>query len=101
MSWTDVVERVIADEYVQIAQCFPASDRGLEAFRALWLASVAEELAPAAADPSGTTPLPPPFGMLLRVFLADTAGQQVPSVTDAPTRLYRAITDFVDQVGAL
>ncbi|WP_406191126.1 MULTISPECIES: hypothetical protein [unclassified Streptomyces] len=100
MSWTDMVERVIADEYVQIAQCFPASDRGLAAFRALWLASVAEELAPA-ADPSGTAPVPRPFDMLLRAFVADTGGQQASCAADEPARLHGAIKDFVDRVGAL
>ncbi|MFE7562323.1 hypothetical protein [Kitasatospora sp. NPDC057500] len=72
MSRVDDVERVILDEYRVMAQCFPASDRGLDAFRRLWLDSVADELAPAIAGFRGRPMAPPPpFDKLIVSFVAE------------------------------
>lgn len=58
MSWTDEIDRVIEIDHVQIALCLPAGDRGFADFRALWLASAADEPASVIAAPAGRVPGP-------------------------------------------
>ncbi|MGP3683173.1 hypothetical protein ACTVZO_00300 [Streptomyces sp. IBSNAI002] len=107
----DDVEHVIVDEYVVMAQCFPASDRGLGAFRSLWLESVADELAPVIADHGSPRPLPPPFDRLFSSFGFDAADarmsvmEKVPGRSVAPAMCEaardQALRDFVKRIGDL
>lgn len=102
MSWVDDIERLIVTDYVQLAQCFPASDRGLERYRRLWLESVADELAPVLADPV-RTPVPFPFDLLIPAFLteeglllADTSDP-----VDLTAQYRRGIEAFMGRVATL
>ncbi|MEU9130144.1 hypothetical protein AB0D08_18895 [Kitasatospora sp. NPDC048540] len=104
MSWTDDIERIIEIDYLQIAQCFPASDRGFARYRALWLESVADELASVVADPTGRLPLPAPFDRLVRAYLTEQGSGPVPFTAGpgVPCEERRLMIEaFLARVGAL
>ncbi|MFE6867696.1 hypothetical protein ACFVFS_14130 [Kitasatospora sp. NPDC057692] len=113
MSRVDDVERAILDEYMVVAQCFPASDRGLDAFRRLWLDSVADELAPAIAGFRGRRMAPPPpFDKLIVSFVAEenavpgseTGARPVRSadpVAGTGTCRHQVLQEFVRWIGSL
>ncbi|WP_037600650.1 hypothetical protein [Streptacidiphilus rugosus] len=71
MTWTDEIERAIVDDYLQLARCFPANDRGLEHFRALWLKAVTAHLPTSTMEPAGASSVPRPYDHFLSEYLVD------------------------------
>jgi hypothetical protein len=71
MTWNDEIERAIVDDYLQLAQCFPANDQGLEHFRAVWLKSVTTQLTPQATEPATAPHVPRPYDHFLGQYLVD------------------------------